>query len=272
MIILAYKPGQLANCIFLHAQILAFGKEHNVKVVNFGFYSYAQFFPTTSGSILKGKTGEFVYKSVFYVTRVLYKLRIFNRYIVSLEGKNFSLGSPENIKKLSRNFILLQGWGFEASNLLKKQKSYLQEYFKPNYDYILQADNVITALKGFDLVIGVHIRRGDYKEFMNGKYFYSIASYVALMEKTKAIFGGKKVVFIVCSNDKLTKSDFPTLDVFVESNHFLVDLMLLSKCNYIFGPPSTFSMWASYYGNVPLYQVENLDFTPTLTDFKIVTE
>ena len=32
----------------------------------------------------------------------------------------------------------------------------------------------------------------------------------------------------------------------------MTDLYALSRCDYIIGPPSTFSQWASYYGHVPL--------------------
>jgi hypothetical protein len=30
----------------------------------------------------------------------------------------------------------------------------------------------------------------------------------------------------------------------------------LAKCDYIFGPLSTFSMWASFYGNHPMLSLD----------------
>lgn len=42
------------------------------------------------------------------------------------------------------------------------------------------------------------------------------------------------------------------------------DLFSLSKADYIIGPPSTFSAWASLYGTVPLYFIESSN-----SDFKI---
>lgn len=49
------------------------------------------------------------------------------------------------------------------------------------------------------------------------------------------------------------------------------DLYALSRCNYIMGPPSTFTMWASFIGDVPLrivkYSNENIErdeFSPIL--------
>jgi hypothetical protein len=37
------------------------------------------------------------------------------------------------------------------------------------------------------------------------------------------------------------------------------DLYSLAACNAIMGPPSSFSMWASYYGQVPLHMLESED-------------
>jgi len=33
------------------------------------------------------------------------------------------------------------------------------------------------------------------------------------------------------------------------------DLYALAKCDYILGPLSSYSQWASFYGNKPLYQL-----------------
>lgn len=32
-------------------------------------------------------------------------------------------------------------------------------------------------------------------------------------------------------------------------------MYLLARCDYIIDPPSTYTMWASFYGNVPLYMI-----------------
>lgn len=48
------------------------------------------------------------------------------------------------------------------------------------------------------------------------------------------------------------------------------DLYALSKCDYIFGPPSTFSMWASFYGEVPLKFFETTNEKFSLNDFSVI--
>ena len=45
------------------------------------------------------------------------------------------------------------------------------------------------------------------------------------------------------------------------------DLYALSICDYILGPPSTFSMWASFYGGVPLRFIKHSNDKIFLREF-----
>lgn len=40
-------------------------------------------------------------------------------------------------------------------------------------------------------------------------------------------------------------------------NSAAMDLYSLSRCDYIIGPPSSFSRWASLMGHIPIYQIWN---------------
>jgi hypothetical protein len=37
------------------------------------------------------------------------------------------------------------------------------------------------------------------------------------------------------------------------------DLYALARCDYIMGPPSTYTQWASFYGNRPMLCLESKD-------------
>jgi hypothetical protein len=43
----------------------------------------------------------------------------------------------------------------------------------------------------------------------------------------------------------------------------------LAKCDLIMGPISTYSTWASFYGKVPLYRIDNPENPVSLDNFKI---
>lgn len=128
-----------------------------------------------------------------------------------------------------------------------------------------------------DFFIGVHIRRGDYEFFENGKYFYSDDDYIQFMQKVAGIFEDKKISFFIASNENIDLKKFENLDCFkIDSTSAVYDLVGLSKCDYIFGPPSTYSSWASLMNNVPLCVLSDLkieisrnSFSPIVSNWVI---
>ena len=43
---------------------------------------------------------------------------------------------------------------------------------------------------------------------------------------------------------------------------------MMSQCDYLMGPPSTFTMWASFMGKVPLGIIRDRSQTLSMADFK----
>ena len=103
-----------------------------------------------------------------------------------------------------------------------------------------------------NLVVGIHIRQGDYREWNGGKYFYSIAEYATMMRRVQSDLAGRDVTFVVCGNTKLDRADFTGLNVRFGTGHLIEDMYALAETDLLIGPPSTFSGWASLWGNVPL--------------------
>ena len=90
--------------------------------------------------------------------------------------------------------------------------------------------------------------------------------------KIRDLMGRDAVQFIVCSNDQSALSDIlnSEYNCVAAPGHELVDMYCLTKCSYVVGPPSTFSLWASFYGNVPLYSMKKPDVDFTLNDFQTI--
>jgi hypothetical protein len=116
-------------------------------------------------------------------------------------------------------------------------------------------------------LVGVHIRHGDYKQWAGGKYFYSASDYEGLMRRAVALLPGRRVGFLVCSNDTVDITAFGDLHVYSGSGHIVEDMYAFSLCDYVMGPPSTYTMWASFYGNVPLYWVYSISKSFSLDNF-----
>ena len=110
-----------------------------------------------------------------------------------------------------------------------------------------------------DIVVGVHIRHGDYATFMDGRYFYSLQQYANAMHQIVDQLPGRRVSFLVCSNSAFTPGDFAGLNVTPGPGHLVEDMYALAETDFMFGPPSTYTGWASFYGDKPRSVMETAD-------------
>ncbi len=289
MVVIANKSGKLGNRIIVFAHFIACALENNVKIMNPAFDEYAGFFRSTSrdllcryplgNTVIRGgeKTRRLIYHLVYYATRLIAKSKFSNRLVETIvldwEDK-CSLDGDEFIDLLKRRrLILAQGWQFRARRYFVKHANEVREFFRPVEAHERKVEELILRVRGqCDVLVGVHIRLGDYSMFKGGKYFFDVDKYVALMKDVEGLFDGKKVGFLICSNESLQIQRFSGMQVFFGTNQPLEDMYALAGCDYILGPPSTFSMWASFYGQTPLYQFEDIDRTPDIDDFKYCVE
>jgi hypothetical protein len=277
MIIISYKPGQLANRLFLFAKFIAYGVRHRIQIVNPAFDDYAHYFETTEKQWLpasRGFEGRFsrafaktVYQFCVFLGRIVHRLGI-NLPMLSTVYLDWSehhdLDNDEKLKKKGAHFI--QGWEFDAPMLMTTYRNEIIRFFQPEVSLRSQIESAFNRLNGPGLLMGVHIRHGDYKSFEGGRYFYELDAYKSLM--TGLAQNYPDIRFLICTNNKsLNARDFSTYKATMAPGHELVDLYLLARCNYIMGPPSTYSLWASYYGNVPLYQIKDIKKDVGLKDF-----
>ncbi len=71
--------------------------------------------------------------------------------------------------------------------------------------------------------------------------------------KIKNLDINKTAVLIASNLKNLDTSKFQNLNVFYEPRHFVEDLFLLSKCDTILATKSSFSSYASFIRNIPLF-------------------
>lgn len=171
-------------------------------------------------------------------------------------------------KKFSKYFI--DPWNECLDKTIEEETlAAVRTFFSPSEYVIQNIENDFKVNKSKDTVIvGVHIRRGDYESWLGGKYFFSLSQYANCCKRICSIFPGR-IKFLLCSNEKVDLTKFNGLEVFQLTNSDSVhDLYGLSKCDYIIGPPSTYSTWASFIGEKPhsfIYDTHN--FCPR---FKVI--
>ena len=157
----------------------------------------------------------------------------------------------------------------EKSKYRIKHKTKLKYIYTPKFSIRDTVDGFFSELrKRFDLVIGIHVRLGDYKTYLDGKYYYTMEEYHIIMLQVKNIFKGKKIVFFISSNENIDFNVFQGCNcINIPNSSAIKDLYGLSKTDFIIGPPSTFSAWASFYGDVLLYFVEDPEYKFSASDF-----
>jgi hypothetical protein len=293
MVIIVSREGQLANRIAHASSFMVNAQEHGYRVVHLFFDDYYSFFSeclsdkkTPIKFLGKRRNGLVVsfQKFVTVGVKVFLKLGITKLpffEIVRYEGyqqdmKAFDLNDEKFIKKARSKLVLVQGWLFRDPENFKKHRQLLLDAWVPNKHYRENVEQYFNKYKNRnEILIGVHLRGGDYKNFEGGKWYYTAGQYYEKMKEVASleIFRNKKIAFVVCTNEK--EISLPAADnfsVFNEERHFIEDMYLLTKCDYIIGPPSTFSMWASFYGSRPLYMIREIETKITDEIFKTKAE
>jgi hypothetical protein len=266
--------GQLGNRLHTHANALAWCIENNVNLINLSFKKYSPWFSFREGRSVeifisrKSKLANLLrYERLWkFLERICRSDKWLNRLtkIVIKEKKDGEfLSEPElNITfKSEAKALLVRAWDLRCPDSLKRQQERVREILIPNDRAKDSANETISQLRErFDCIVGVHARRGDYKEYLDGIHFHGWDSYRNWIIQTKELMeesGKKRVGFLLCSDDNPHHSKFHDLHVsFEKEKSVITDLHSLSLCDYNIGPPSSFGTWLSWYGKVPRLQVE----------------
>jgi len=269
MIIISNKPGQLGNLLFIYAHFLAFGIETNVAVLNPSFYSYRAYFSITSQPSITGN--KLFYTCCYFFARILVKLKVKNRFLNVMALDWGETADLEDAAALRSTLCFVQGWLFRSDKLFKKHSKEIKDFFEPAEIY----KNKLTAFFNHhfpgknECIVGIHIRRGDYKTFEDGKYYYTVDEYINVIKQVAVLFKSNNPHFLICSNETIDLGEAgKNLKITYAPGHELLDMYCLANCSYIVGPPSTYSMWASFYGTVPLYMIKDLATKISINDFK----
>ena len=176
------------------------------------------------------------------------------------------------------NFLgCTKGWHTRTdTRYLQQTLPELKRIFRPKDEIMQKADGMITAQRTeADVIVGVHIRRGDYATWNNGRFYYELEDYRQFMLRVQQLYANRRVSFFISSNE-----DF-SLDIFEGSNCHrfgkeasgaILDLYTLSLCDRIIGPISSYSRWASFIGEVPLCFLESKEQQFTFDSFSRIVD
>ena len=159
---------------------------------------------------------------------------------------------------------------------LSQTKKNLQHIFKPKLEITQKANSLIDKIRNeHDIIIGVHIRHGDYKTWRGGRHYYSLEDFYIFMRQIQDLYSNYRVAFFISSNAQVDTGFFQGCNCYKfekEPSGDILDLYTLSLCDRIIGPWSTYSRWASFIGEVPLCFIKNKKQIIEDNSFSIVTD
>jgi hypothetical protein len=283
LFVIGLRCGRLGNRLILFANFIAYAAEHGHRVANVTFHSYAHLFEATRRDIycryprparrsvwdaLPGVAAAIRWTRMFYhaarVSSVVNERHpIFGGKVVTVrEQRGLAMeylddpGIQDRIR--DAKVVFIYGWSFRAPESVERHAAEIRSYFRPIAEHERSSDQAMDRLRQrADVIIGVHLRRGDNWKWKGGKFFFPGSRYGPWMRDLADQFPGRKAAFLVCSDEIRNEREFPGLSVGFGPGSPVGDLCALAKCDYIFGPPSTFSQWASFYGNKPLFHIED---------------
>ena len=257
----ARDKSQMCNNLLQYAHVYAWGREHGRKVISMRFSYKYQYFKICHTSL----TGFGWYLLAKYMAALKllptasFKYRDCNRE--ALEHK-----------MLKHRHIVVSGWFARWYDLFLKYRDEICDLFTLDEQYtapvkakMQEAEAPLSLTSPLSpLRLGVHIRRGDYAQWRNGQYFFDDAVYAAYINKFAEMHPDKTIHVYLSTNDSQVTADaYQQLCPKVAVHHLQgsapEDLFMLSECDYVIGPPSTFSLVAAMYRDIPLYRMDTAD-------------
>ncbi|MBQ6769086.1 MAG: alpha-1,2-fucosyltransferase [Prevotella sp.] len=290
--IFARDKSQMCNNLLQYAHVYAWGREHGRKVISMRFSYKYQYFHICHTNL----TGFGWYLFAKYMAAL--------HLLPTASFKHADCDREAQERKMLRHrHIVVSGWNVRFYDLFLKYRSEIVELFRIDECYTQPVrekmnvnDNVNDNVEGqrpkdegqrpkakgqrllpqslrpvsldlrpkSQISLGVHIRRGDYATWQDGRYFFNDKVYASYINRFAAMHPDQTVDVFLSTNDaQVTAEHYQALCPKVRIHHLKgsapEDLFMLSECDYLIGPPSTFSLVAAMYRDIPLYRMDSAD-------------
>jgi hypothetical protein len=279
------RGGRLGNRLVLFGHLVAAAAEHGFRVLNPTFERYAPCFRGPARDLLcaypprrlpatrraRRAAARIAVRAGEELAAREQRREGTGRVVTLDPSERLDLNGEEFLSLLrGHRLVFLRGWAFRNADNCARHRELVCSYLQP-FDRHLERPRAMTepARAEGRLVVGIHLRRGDYEKFKGGRLYYSHEQYARIMSGIEAAFPDRDVAFVVCSDEPVPSEPFHGLDVRIAAGSELEDLYTLAACDLIAGPQSTYSGWASYYGDAPRYVIEDPDAIPTPESFEV---
>jgi hypothetical protein len=307
-VVFNHGGGRFGNQLTLFGHLIALAEENpRINIINIPFWPYASLcrgtqhnrlcqYPSSSGLAAKRQAGWAWRTALRFcqtvspampnrVRRSLsFRLpRLAHRWRPKLSiDRDYApeptwLGDPEFVQRLcSHRTALLAGYELRDWAAFQKHEDAIRRFLSPVDRYQEKARDFLEPLRRrHHPLIGVLLRKTDYRIWQNGRFFFDNEQYTSWLRQMKIRFGAD--TGFVLGGDEVEPADaFHGLDCYWASGamgrggHYLESMLELSGCDVVASVPSTFAAWAAFFGRKPLLPFtapeQDASETPLLED------
>jgi hypothetical protein len=296
LIIGVSHANQLGNALFNHAHLMAAAWEHDMSYVNPCFGRHADLFPRLRNDpfcaglpgvlpdAMAAKVRGILARGAVRAGKVQARREATGRSLpftsMLTSGWTSSLETEGGVVLVDREpfrsraarsrVLLVSGplFRFEDRDRFLVWRTRIADHFRQADEVVQRAAALAaTARHGRAVLLGFHVRRRDYAEFIGGKYFYEWAAYEHLMREISRSWGPDQVAFLVTGDEPVPPGFAAGLPWTAGPGDVGTDLASLGACDMVVGPPSTFSHWAAFTAGIPYFWIEDPNHVPDRTEF-----
>ena len=249
----------MCNNILQYGHFYAWGREHGRQTMSMRFAYKFQYF-----HICDTPNHNFWH---YTIAKYAAKWGLIPTLEFNEEGADITAQEQE---MLNRKHIAVVGWEARWYDLFLKYKQEILDLFAFKQSVVKACASLLSEAAEGSCRLGVHIRRGDYARWYDGKYFFSDEQFLRLIKQF--ISQHPDTTVYICGNDPslnkdLYRQELSGAKVVFPNGNPAEDLYILSECDYLIGPPSTFSQTALMYYDTPLYWSKDADSPLTESSF-----
>jgi hypothetical protein len=254
IVVLAQSHGRLGNRLWTLANLLAYAIEKQLTLLAARYEQIKSRAVPERMRYLSGWEGKLA--TLGY--RLNLKVPIFPTLLLK-EGELLDLDHDTDFDGLarSRHLLFLSGFYFAAPASLQRHQQEIVTALAPPTEVLVSVrDSIGRCHQRADIQIGVHMRRADYRTFCDGLLFYTDAEFFAVMQHLTERLRPQTVCFHLVSDEPIDPAAFEGLNTEIHRGTPIEDMFVLASSDYIIGPNSSFSHWASFWGGVPLHVLD----------------
>jgi hypothetical protein len=280
LLIVCDKYGRLGNRLFLFAQLIEFSRKSGREIWMPGFHDCSCFFETTQNSRFfrypqsrfnvpnpfSGIISFYAFNKISKITEKINTKYLFKNLV------SFSHNDGNPFKKINSSLvscILFNGFIFHQHFLdLHNSLPTIRTVFKPSSKFTQLIEGPIRDLrKKSQIIVGVLVRQTDYREWNDGKSFFTSFEYARILERLSISLNEETTSFFIASDENQDDKTFENFVCTVRVGFPIENLYSLAMCDLLIGPTSSYMGWAALYGDVPSFTIQSSDDSPTKEDF-----